>query len=258
MDFPFVIAGLVVGFIVGLTGVGGGSLMTPILLWFGITPATAVGTDLLYAAVTKGGGVWVHQRAGNIDWRLTGWLSFGSVPATLATLAVLHAWHPDISVLNGLIKHALGVALLLTATAILLKRRLLALTRHDPHAPAAPAGPARLAATVATGLALGVLVTLSSIGAGAIGTIALFLLYPRIVTARLVGTEIAHAVPLTLIAGLGHAGIGHIDWLLLGKLLCGSLPGIWLGSHLTGRVPEGALRPALAGMLALVGAKLVY
>jgi hypothetical protein len=258
MDIPYIAAGLVVGFIVGLTGVGGGSLMTPILLWFGITPATAVGTDLLYAAVTKSGGVWVHQRAGNIDWQITGWLTLGSVPATFATLAALHAWHPDIAVLNKLIKHALGIALLLTAAAIVLKNKLLALTRGQTTGAPLPPGPGRLATTVLTGVVLGIIVTLSSIGAGAIGTIALFLLYPRISTARLVGTEIAHAVPLTLVAGLGHAGIGHIDWALLAKLLCGSLPGIWLGSHLTGRVPDGALRPALAAMLALVGTKLVY
>lgn len=259
MDFPYILAGLVVGFIVGLTGVGGGSLMTPILLWFGIPPATAVGTDLLYAAATKGSGVWVHQRAGNIDWRVTGWLSLGSVPATLATVWALHAWHPDVAVLNNLIRHSLGIALLLTAAAIIFKRKLLILFRQDASQSASgKAGPVRLAITVLVGVLLGVLVSLSSIGAGALGTVALFLLYPRISTARLVGTEIAHAVPLTLVAGLGHAGIGHIDWMLLGKLLCGSLPGIWIGSHLTGRVPDGALRPALAGMLALVGAKLVF
>jgi uncharacterized membrane protein YfcA len=257
MDLPYILSGLAVGFVVGLTGVGGGSLMTPILLAFGISPATAVGTDLLYAAITKSGGVWVHQRAGNIDWRVTGLLALGSLPATAATLMALHAWQPDIASLNGLIRHALGIALILTAAAIIFKRQLLALVR-PPKAGQAEDGLTRRLLTIATGLVLGCLVTLSSIGAGALGTVALFLLYPRILTSRLVGTEIAHAVPLTLIAGLGHAGIGHIDWLLLGKLLCGSLPGIWLGSQLTGRVPDGALRPALAGMLALVGAKLVF
>lgn len=259
MDFAYVLSGLAVGFIVGLTGVGGGSLMTPILLWFGINPATAVGTDLLYAAITKGGGVLVHQRAGNIDWKIAGWLAAGSLPASLATLAVLHLWHPDVATLNALIKQSLGVALVLTALAILFKQRLLALTRSPARREAAATtGRARYAGKLATGVLLGVLVTLSSIGAGAIGTIALFLLFPLIPTARLVGTEIAHAVPLTLVAGLGHAGLGNIDWHLLGNLLCGSLPGIWIGSHLTGRVPDGALRPALALMLALVGLKLMW
>ena len=261
MDLPYVIAGLAVGFVVGLTGVGGGSLMTPILLWFGIHPSAAVGTDLLYAAITKSGGVIVHQRAGNIDWRLTGWLALGSIPTTIATLGVIHLWHPDVNTLDTIMRHMLGVALLLTSIAILLRNRLLALRRaSQKHLATADDAPTQriVYLTVAVGGALGVLVTLSSIGAGALGTLALFLLYPLMPTSRLVGTEIAHAVPLTLIAGLGHAGQGHMDWHLLGNLLCGSLPGIWIGSHLTGRLSDHALRPALAGMLAFAGAKLVF
>lgn len=254
MDVAYIVAGLVVGFVVGMTGIGGGSLMTPILLAFGINPATAVGTDLLYAAITKSGGIAVHHRAGNVDWRITRWLAAGSVPASLLTLWVLHTWQTDTAALNSLIKHALGIALMLTAAAILGKARLLHWTRAhlrpDNHFP--------LRRTVFTGVILGVLVTLTSIGAGAVGTVALFLLFPMIPTVRLVGTEIAHAVPLTLVAGLGHAGLGHMDWALLGWLLVGSMPGIWLGSHLASRVPDGALRPALAIMLGLVGMKLVF
>ncbi|MBV8465602.1 MAG: sulfite exporter TauE/SafE family protein [Burkholderiales bacterium] len=257
MGLPYIIAGLVVGFIVGLTGVGGGSLMTPILLWFGITPTAAVGTDLLYAAITKCGGVIVHQRARNIDWQITGWLALGSVPASLLTVIGLHVLHPDIALMNNVIRHTLGLALVLTALAIVFKRHLLEFGRRRfQRAPLT--GTPLIASTVLTGVALGVLVTLSSIGAGALGTVALLLLYPTIQTSRLVGTEIAHAVPLTLIAGLGHAGLGHIDWPLLGKLLYGSLPGIWIGSRLTRRLPDMALRPALAGMLLLTGAKLVW
>lgn len=259
MDFAYIVAGLAVGFVVGLTGIGGGSLMTPILLWFGINPATAVGTDLLYAAITKGSGVVVHQRAGNVDWRIVRWLAAGSVPAAALTLVALHIWRPDTGTMNALIKQSLGVALILTALAILFKTHLLKWTRGKQATPPVHlAGGARDWKTLATGVLLGVLVTLTSIGAGAIGTVALFLLYPLIGTARLVGTEIAHAVPLTLVAGLGHAGLGHIDWHLLLNLLAGSLPGIWVGSHLAGKAPEGALRPALAGMLLLVGAKLVW
>jgi uncharacterized membrane protein YfcA len=154
-------------------------------------------------------------------------------------------------------RHILGLALILTALAIILKKRLLEFSRSKvQHAPL-PLGMPVLD-TILVGIVLGALVTLSSIGAGALGTVALFLLYSRLPTARLVGTEIAHAVPLTLVAGLGHAGMGHIDWHLLGKLLCGSLPGIWIGSQLTDRLPDRALRPALAGMLAVVGAKLVW
>jgi uncharacterized protein len=257
MEFVYVIAGLVVGFIVGLTGVGGGSLMTPILLAFGINPATAVGTDLLYASITKAGGVVVHHKHRNIDWKITGWLSLGSLPAALLTVIVLHWWQPDTQTLNGIIKNALGLALILTAAAILFKQRLYALVKQ--HAGAlVNLPPAKLnLATVITGLFLGVIVTLSSIGAGALGTLALFLLYPLLPTNKLVGTEIAHAVPLTAIAGLGHAGLGNLDWPLLFTLLAGSLPGIWIGSHLAGRAPDHLLRPGLAFMLMLVGVKLV-
>lgn len=256
-SWGFVVAGLVVGFIVGMTGVGGGSLMTPILLWFGINPAAAVGTDLLYAAITKAGGVFVHQRNRNIDWAVTGWLAAGSVPAAALTLLALVLLPGDQHATNTLIKHALGIVLLLTALAILLKKQIFAFaSRHASdrfHLSARRLN----ALTVLTGAVLGFMVTLTSIGAGALGTVALFLLYPLMATRRLVGTEIAHAVPLTLVAGLGHAGLGNLDWHVLGFLLLGSLPGIVLGSHLSGRVPDGVLRPCLAVMLLVIGTKLV-
>jgi hypothetical protein len=260
MDFGvlgFVIAGLTVGFIVGMTGVGGGSLMTPILLWFGINPAAAVGTDLLYAAVTKAGGVWVHQKHRNIDWSITGWLALGSVPAAALTLWLLKGLHASPDALNTVIKQGLGVVLLLTALAILFKKRLLAFAsrRAGERPRLAPATLNLL--TLATGVLLGSMVTLTSIGAGALGTVALFVLYPFLPTRRLVGTEIAHAVPLTLIAGLGHASMGHMDWSILAYLLAGSLPGIYLGSHLSGRVSDELLRPCLSVMLVAIGYKLI-
>ena len=254
----FVVAGLIVGFIVGMTGVGGGSLMTPILLWFGINPATAVGTDLLYAAITKSGGVLVHGKNKNIDWTITGWLTLGSVPAVLLTLWFLASLHTDPSAMNAVIKQALGVVLLLTALAILFKKSLLAFAqRHagDDY----QMSPRNLnALTVVTGAILGTMVALTSIGAGALGTVALFILYPFLATRRLVGTEIAHAVPLTLVAGLGHASMGNMDWHLLGFLLMGSLPGIYIGSHMTGKLPDGVLRPCLAVMLMAIGYKLAF
>ena len=261
MDFGglgFVIAGLVVGFIVGMTGVGGGSLMTPILLWFGINPAAAVGTDLLYAAITKAGGVFVHQRNRNIDWSVTAWLAAGSVPAALLTLLALTLIPGDQQATNALIKHSLGIVLLLTATAILFKKQLFAFaSRHAGDG--FHVSPGRLnALTVVVGLVLGFMVTLTSIGAGALRTVALFLLYPLMPTRRLVGTEIAHAVPLTLVAGLGHAGLGNLDWGVLGYLLLGSLPGIFFGSHLSGRVSDNLLRPFLAIMLMVIGFKLAF
>lgn len=260
MDFllVYVIAGLAVGFIVGLTGVGGGSLMTPILLHFGVPPTSAVGTDLLYAAITKAGGVHVHSKKHNINWRITGFLALGSVPAALLTLAVLRFGGFDTSTINAVIKTTLGYALVFTALAIIFKQKLLGYSKNNDIWLTRMSEQQRTSATIITGVVLGSIVTITSIGAGALGTVALFLLYPLLPTVRLVGTEIAHAVPLTLIAGLGHAGLGNVDWHLLGNLLMGSLPGIYLGSHLAHRVDDKYLRPALAGMLAFVGGKLVF
>ena len=257
-NFGLVIAGLVVGFIVGMTGVGGGSLMTPILLWFGINPATAVGTDLLYAAITKSSGVLVHKKNQNIDWAITGWLTLGSVPAVAMTLWFLSTLHTAPEAMNAIIKQALGFVLFATALAIFFKKRLLEFAHKRAGGNYNPSGSRLNVMTVITGLILGTMVALTSIGAGALGTVALFILYPLLPTRRLVGTEIAHAVPLTLVAGLGHASMGNMDWGVLGFLLMGSLPGIWLGSHLTGRISDEVLRPCLATMLVLIGYKLAF
>ena len=247
------LSGFIVGLIVGLTGVGGGSLMTPLLvLAFGVAPATAVGTDLLYAAITKAGGIYVHDRQGTIDYRVAGWLALGSVPMAVATTIALHMIAPAPEILAATIKGTLGVALILTAAALIFRARLAALS------PTANWSAGRIAAaTVATGAVLGVLVTLSSVGAGAVGVAALIFLYPDKPAVQIVGTDIAHAVPLTLVAGLGHAALGTVDLVLLATLLVGSIPGVMLGSHLSRKLPEHLLRPALAAMLLLVGAKLV-
>ena len=260
MDFQIglVIAGLTVGFIVGLTGVGGGSLMTPILLWFNIPPTTAVGTDLLYAAFTKIGGVYVHNKKSNINWTITGWLSLGSIPAALLTLWILDSIKTDITVLNSIIKHSLGWALLFTSIAIVFKKKLLAFSQKHAGDKFHSESKTQNLLTVAIGVMLGAMVTLTSIGAGALGTVTLFFLYPLLPTPRLVGTEIAHAVPLTLVAGIGHASMGNLDLGLLGQLLMGSLPGIYIGSMLSGKVPDLLLRNAIAIMLFFVGYKLVY
>lgn len=257
MELGYALAGLLVGFIVGLTGVGGGSLMTPLLImFFGISPATAVGTDLLYASLTKAAGVWVHARRGNVEWKLVGWMAAGSIPAAVIALVALHFIGVDSQPVGGLITGSLGVALILTALAILFKEPLQKLGQRsgaedwrDRHA----AG-----ATVATGAVIGALVALSSVGAGAVGVAALFWLYPRLLASRIVGSDIAHAVPLTAVAGLGHSFIGTVDWQILLNLLIGSLPGIYLGSHLSGRIAERWLRPVLASMLVIVGGKLVW
>lgn len=259
MDFQIglVIAGLTVGFVVGLTGVGGGSLMTPILLWFGIPPSTAVGTDLLYAAFTKIGGVYVHNLKKNINWTITGWLSLGSIPAALLTLWILDSIKTDIAALNTIIKHSLGWALLFTSIAILFKKRLLVFSQKHAGDKFHSESKTQNLLTVAIGVMLGATVTLTSIGAGALGTVTLFFLYPLLPTPRLVGTEIAHAVPLTLVAGIGHASMGNLDLGLLGQLLMGSLPGIYIGSMLSGKVPDLFLRNAIAIMLFFVGYKLI-
>ncbi len=258
MDWLYTISGFLVGLIVGVTGVGGGSLMTPLLvLFFGISPAKAVGTDLLYAAITKSLGAWVHSRNSAVDWKIVGWLSLGSLPAALLTILTFKLLGLDEKTLKGLVTGVLSIALLLTAVALLFKDQIRKLGQredgtvyelHHRHLPAA---------TIVTGAIVGVLVTISSIGAGVLGTVALLFLYPRLSTVKVVGTDIAHAVPLTAVAGLGHMTLGTVDLVLLGSLLLGSLPGIYIGSHLSAKVPEKVLRPILATMLLIIGTRLV-
>ncbi|MDQ5906837.1 MAG: uncharacterized protein QG590_1319 [Pseudomonadota bacterium] len=255
MDWLYTLSGFAVGAIVGLTGVGGGSLMTPLLvLLFGIHPATAVGTDLLYAALTKSGGTVVHGRKGHVDWKIVGLLASGSIPATAITIFILSQLPKQDAATTHAISFALGIALLLTAGAIIFRKQILSYAQaHETsflHRHQAPV-------TVAVGAILGVLVSISSVGAGALGVAALYFLYPRLQAVRIVGTDIAHAVPLTLVAGVGHWLLGNVDWSLLGALLLGSLPGIWVGSHISAKVPDRILRPILASMLVLIGAKLI-
>ena len=250
------IAGVLVGLLVGLTGVGGGSLMTPLLvLAFGFHPATAVGTDLLYAAATKTVGTTVHGWRGTVDWRVVGRLAVGSVPATLLTLLVLAHFGDQSKAVSHVIAVVLGVTLVLTAVATLFRRRLVDwLTRHL----GAMEGVRVVALTVVLGAMLGVLVSLTSVGAGALGMTALLVLYPQQPINRLVGSDIAHAVPLTLVAGIGHWALGSVDGALLVSLLIGSIPGIVVGSLLAARISEGVLRPILAVTLAVVGVKLLF
>ncbi len=257
MDWMYTLSGFLVGLIVGVTGVGGGSLMTPLLvLVFGVSPATAVGTDLLYASLTKSLGGWVHGRNGSVDWKVVGLLALGSLPAAVITIALLKYLELDEKTLRGLVTGMLSVALLLTASALLLKEQIKKIARrrdgtvyelHHRYLPAA---------TIATGIVVGVLVTVSSVGAGVLGTVALLFLYPRMSAVKVVGTDIVHAVPLTAVAGMGHMALGTVDFTLLASLLLGSLPGIYIGSHLSAKVPEKVLRPLLATMLLVIGARL--
>jgi len=254
-DPLFSLSGFIVGLLVGQTGVGGGSLMTPLLvLLFGIHPATAVGTDLLYASATKSIGTLVHGYNRTVDWRVTRRLATGSLPATLATLFLIS--HFDLASTGAAraISFVLGIALLLTAIALLFRSRLVSLAGNRVDRPEGRTA----VMTVITGALVGALVTVSSVGAGAVGVTALILLYPRLPTKTIVGSDIAHAVPLTLLAGFGHWMMGSVDWFLLTSLLSGSIPGIILGSYLSARVPDGVLRPILATVLAVVGGRLVF
>jgi uncharacterized membrane protein YfcA len=258
MDWLYAFSGLVVGLVVGMTGVGGGSLMTPLLVMgFGVAPVTAVGTDLLYAGLTKAGGSVARHRLGSVDWRVAGLLALGSVPAALGTAAALaRAKNHDIYV-GSLLTTALGVALVMSAVALVFKEQLqrFAVGRTSM----APAWQARHATllTVMVGALLGLLVTLTSVGAGALGAVALLLLYPHLPTNHVAGTDIVHAVPLTLVAGASHAVAGTVNYAMLGSLLVGSLPGILLGSLLSQRLPDHLLRRGLALVLFVVGVKLV-
>ena len=255
MDVVAILSGFAVGAIVGLTGVGGGSLMTPLLLSvFKLNPAVAIGTDLWFAAITKGAGSAAHHRVGQVDWKITRWLLAGSIPASLATIALMHftgvtkGWAATLT-------YALGFALLLTAVKVAYRQVWsavgLRLERWIPER-------RKAAFTLASGALLGVLVSLSSIGAGAIGATLIMLLHPRLAAHKVVGTDIAHAVPLTLVAGIGHATLGHVDWVLLSALIVGGVPGIWLGAERRRRMPEGLVRALLCTALVTAGLKVIH
>ncbi len=263
MDIPFyafILAGLFVGFIVGLTGVGGGSLMTPILIFvFGVKPSLAVGTDLLFAAGTKFFGVAKLARSKIVDWKIVASLCAGSVPAALFSVYALHHWSKEGKDIQGLITGVLGVALLLTAAATLYKA-IKGKTQGQERSASPdldPTRPRHWALPILFGAVIGTLVSFTSVGAGAIGVTVLMLLYPALPLYRIVAADLAYAVPLTLVAGLGHASIGEVDWRLLGCLLAGSIPGIWLGAHLVPRTPDRVIRSLLSVLLAYAGFKLL-
>lgn len=254
LNYLYSVSGFIVGLLVGFTGVGGGSLMTPLLvLVFGFSPSVAVGTDLLYASITKASGAAVHNINGTIDWRIVRRLAAGSLPATVLTLFGLHYFGVKSPGTASVITTILGFALILTAIALLFRKTL----QERLSGFMEKVGETHVAVlTVVLGAFLGFLISITSVGAGAIGATVLILLYPRLPTARIVGSDIAHSVPLTLIAGLGHWFLGSVDWFLLASLLIGSIPGIIIGSQFAVYVPDRLLRTVLAGTLVLVGAKL--
>jgi hypothetical protein len=250
------LSGFLVGLLVGQTGTGGGSLMTPLLvLLFGVHPAAAVGTDLLYASATKSVGTLVHGMNHTVNWRIVGRLAAGSVPSTAATLLLLSQFDLNTRGASAAISSILGVMLLLTALTLVFRQTFVSvvgpfLGRLSDRQVATH--------TIVVGVFLGLLVTISSVGAGALGVTALLLLYPRLPMATVVGSDIAHAVPLTLVAGIGHWWLGSTSWSVLGWLLAGSIPGIVIGSYLAVRVPDAVLRPILAVTLAVVAGKLLF
>ncbi len=257
MDVLQIVAGFSTGLLVGLTGVGGGSLMTPLLLlFFGMAPMTAVGTDLWFAVITKMAATRVHHHHGLIDWGVAKRLWLGSLPASAGTLVWLQ-FHPLNAHSMDHLKAAIAAAVLLTAGGILLQTKLHSLGKRLRTTQVERFITLQLPLTLLSGAVLGVLVTLTSVGAGALGAVFLAYLYPlRLTTPRLIATDIVHAIPLAMFAGLGHLYLGHVDFTLLGTLLIGSIPGVVVGAMLSSRLPHAFLRTALAVVLCLIGAKL--
>jgi uncharacterized membrane protein YfcA len=246
-----------VGLLVGMTGVGGGSLMTPLLtLLFGVPPSVAVGTDLAFAAVTKSAGTFTHRLRGTVNWPIVRHLCMGALPAAIVATLALKSFGALDKEIGQIIRYSIAGSVLLTVVALLFKGKMLAWINAHPEKQLQGRG--LTAATIISGAVLGVLVTVSSIGAGAIGATLLVMLYPRLTAAEVAGTDIAYAVPLTAIAAVGHWWLGSINWTLLATLLIGSVPGITIGSWVARAVPEKFLRVLLAMTLTGVAAKLIY
>ncbi len=260
MEFGYIVSGFAIGILVGMTGIGGGSLMTPLLIMvFGIHPTTAVGTDLLFASATKVVGSIIHGRQRTVCWPMVGRLLLGSLPGAALTLVVLDLVGIHGQVANRVISQVLAVLLLITAVLLVAKPWLLRQAGHRESERITFLGPtASLVMTIAVGLMLGVVVTICSVGAGALGTIALLVLYPRLPVAKIIGSDIAHAVPLTLLAGLGHWWLGSVNPEILIPLLVGSIPGIALGSVGVQIAPEPLLRAGLCILLAATGLRLLH
>jgi uncharacterized membrane protein YfcA len=257
-DLATGVAGLLVGTIVGITGVGGGALMTPILvLLFGVAPTTAVGTDLLYASVTKCFGTAVHHKAGTVDWQIVRRLASGSLPAAALTLWWMHSSGTG-NIRGGVIIFALGIALAITALGMLFKDQLHAFGTRMRVGDSTKFKAMQPVLTVVAGALLGVMVTLTSVGAGALGTVMLVYLYPlRLNAGKLVGTDLAHAIPLTLIAGLGHLSLGNVNGHLMLNLLIGSIPGVLVGAYISSHAPVKPVRYAIATVLMFVSYKML-
>lgn len=249
----YIMAGAAVGLAVGITGVGGGSLMTPLLLMFGFPPHIAIGTDLMYAGIAKTTGVVMHAQKGHINWKVMGTMAAGSLPASFITIVWLSQFEqPDHY--QEFLTATLGFMLVATALVIVFRQKL-SLLYHPKQQNTQNRS---LKIVFVSGLVLGSLVTLTSVGAGALGTAILMLLFPMMNAKNIVGTDLAHAVPLTLIAGLGHVFLGNVDYSLLAALLIGSIPTIYLGTRIAGYVPNKVLQPVLASALMAFGVRYLF
>jgi hypothetical protein len=255
----YIVAGLFVGAMVGLTGVGGGSLMTPILvLVFGQSPVVAVGTDLVFSATTKLVATASFGYSRRVDWRIVSRLALGSIPGASAVVLWFWLTRHTPGVVEAAISHGLAVILAIAAVALLLQNPLRLLGLRLTSSWLQHAERFTLPATVVTGVVLGVAVTLTSVGAGALGVVALLALYPlRLTGDRLVATDIAHALPITIIAAGGHAMMGHVDPSLLAFLLLGSIPGVLLASRAAIRLPAALTNTLIAIMLGVVSERML-
>lgn len=259
-SYSFILAGVLVGFCVGVTGVGGGSLMTPLLSMLGVPLQTAIGTDLLYASISKCGGAFVHHQKRNIRWKVVGWVAAGSLPASLLTIWALKYFFGDANHYKHVLTVALGFMLMVTGLSLILRKQLQKLHNANPLESRfrRVVDNNTFAFTALMGVALGILVTLSSVGAGAFGVVVLLSLFPRLTTIQIIGTDVTHAVLLTLVAGLGHLSMGNVDGHMLLLLLTGGLPAIWVGTHLSSRMPDHVIRPILGTTLILLSVKFVF
>jgi len=251
METGWLAAGFIVATLVSVTGVGGGAIMTPLLVFgLGVSPQTAIGTDLLYAVMTKSGAVVLHVRAGRVRWNIVCRMLSGSLPAAAVALGTL-AYIDTRDYLEGILKAGLGAVLALTAGAILLRDRFQTVNVPERNE-------ASVIAFVASGVLLGTMVALTSVGAGALGVVLMVFLLPQLSAREIVATDLAHALPLTLVAGLGHLALGHVDWGMLAYLLLGAGPGVVAGSWLSGTVSDVYLRRGLATVLIMASALMMF
>lgn len=255
MDIVFVLLGLIVGILIGMTGVGGGSVMTPLLIYgLGVSPIIAVGTDLMFAAITKLFGTAFHHKYGSVNWKIVGLLSSGSIPASLLALFFFNYLEEANSGFESMITTTLGIALIFTSFTLLFKNKLM---KFNSSFQISGTPVVNSIKTIIVGFVLGALVTITSVGGGALGIVALYLIYPHLTGKNLVGTDIAHATLLTLIASIGHLSLGHINFHMLAYLMMGSLPGVYIGTRISTALSESTIRSGLACMLLVVGLRFV-